>query len=318
MRTRPESRSYILQDLLFDGAKRPSPIRVLHAGGGSGIADSEWWTHFRRDALTVDAFEPSREEVVKLERSAHEHGYRVVCHPVALSGSSGERTLYVAAHAGASSLFPPLQRVNSRLAYAPGRRLSDLHEVVEERSVATMSLDDLRKSGAISDCDFMKLNVQGAELEILRGGFSLLQEAIGLQTEASFYQVYDRAPYFADVDQLLRQQGFHFFDMLAPNTIGRHSMPFEPRSDEASRFWRWPSRQLFEAHFLYLRDPIRDQEKDMPDEKLAKLVCIAEIWGQLEYAFDLLNWASSSRSHLLGQELETLRLRATERYQRPL
>src|SRR5262245_37150061 len=207
MRARPTGRKYWLQELLFDSKRSLSPIRVLHAGGGSGLADGEWWTHFRRDALVVECFEPNRREAEKVEQLAREQGYRVICHPIALSGKSGERKLYTAAHSGASSLFPPNRRLVERLAYSAGQQLGELHKVVEVQSVATCSLDDLRRVGEVSQCDFMKLNIQGAELEVLKGGQSLLPGVLGLQVEASFYQVYDEAPYFADIDVFLRQQG---------------------------------------------------------------------------------------------------------------
>jgi len=258
VRSKPKDRHYVLQELLYARAQTLTPIRVLHAGGGSGLADAEWWSHFRPDALIVDAFEPDVNEVNKIAALARQHGYTIHCHPFALWSSTGERTLHVAAHGGASSLFSPNRRVASRLAYTPGSSLDNLHKVVEIRKVSVHSLDDLRKEGKIEPFDFMKLNVQGAELEILRGAGSLLPQVVGLQLEASFYQIYDGAPYFSDIDFFLRQYGFYLFDILAPNSVGRLSMPFVPRNDEGNRFWRWPSRQTIEAHILYLRDPIRD------------------------------------------------------------
>jgi hypothetical protein len=61
----------------------------------------------------------------------------------------------------------------------------------------------------------------------------------------------------------------------------------------------WPHHQFFEGHFFYLRDPLRigdvwDSRSCPPLEKCFKLACLAEIFGQIEYAFEILDWIAAS------------------------
>lgn len=62
--------------------------------------------------------------------------------------------------------------------------------------------------------DFMKLNVQGANLEILRGGETLLSETLGVMAEISFVESYNGRPFLSDIHSYLREKGFQFFDMI--------------------------------------------------------------------------------------------------------
>ena len=52
--------------------------------------------------------------------------------------------------------------------------------------------------------DFIKLDTQGSELDILHGAGSLLDNCSGLQLEVMFSPLYEGQPLFADVDAYLR------------------------------------------------------------------------------------------------------------------
>ena len=83
------------------------------------------------------------------------------------------------------------------------------------------SVDEWIRDNAIdSDIDFMKLNVKGAELEILKGAERTLESVTGLQVEMSFVELYLGRPFFADIDVFLRNHSFYFFDF-----IGLHDAP---------------------------------------------------------------------------------------------
>src|SRR3954451_13935580 len=52
------------------------------------------------------------------------------------------------------------------------------------------------------------MDVQGSELEVLRGGTVKLSQAVVVQTEISFVPLYKEQPVFGDIDLELRSQGF--------------------------------------------------------------------------------------------------------------
>lgn len=64
--------------------------------------------------------------------------------------------------------------------------------------------------------------------------------------------------------------------------------------------------QLIEGHGIYFKDPIEIEARGMPTEqfsvaKLLKLAAFAEMFGQNEYAFELLEWIIA-RQRRLGDD----------------
>lgn len=100
----------------------------------------------------------------------------------------------------------------------PNRRVlevfQNLHELmtlVAEHPVQTRRLDDVEGLG---DVDFIKLDVQGAELMVLQGAERVLKDVSVVQVEVEFLEMYENQPLFADVDRYLRGQGFKFHTFL--------------------------------------------------------------------------------------------------------
>jgi hypothetical protein len=60
----------------------------------------------------------------------------------------------------------------------------------------------------VTDVRFIKIDVQGAELDVLRGCGPVLNGCLGLEVEVQFVPLYRGAPPFADIDAYLRGQGF--------------------------------------------------------------------------------------------------------------
>jgi hypothetical protein len=191
--------------------------------------------------------------------------------------------------------------------------------------MAVTSLHSWAREHNVSGIDFAKLNVQGAELEILGGAGPLLDETLGLLVEVAFVESYERRPFFSDIDRFLRDRGFTFFDLLAHHYVGRATSPIvaqhlrsaAPALGQLVSSWG----QLVEGHALYFRDPINGPRQDSL-ARVIKLICIAEIYGQVEYAFELLNWLTArcgERSqHELAKQLAAIADDAAVDYRRLL
>ena len=119
-------------------------------------------------------------------------------------------------------------------------RAADLHSSI------TATLDSIADLPAI---DFLKIDVQGAELTILQHGVAKLTSCVELQLEVPFVCLYDNQPGFGEIDVWLRSQGFlpHcFLDIkrwsIAPTIFNRN--------------FRVPGNQLLEADIVYIKDPL--------------------------------------------------------------
>lgn len=84
--------------------------------------------------------------------------------------------------------------------------------VEQEINMETDTLDSVLINEKL-DIDFIKLDTQGSELEILQGGRSNLEKnVLGMEVEVSFFHVYEQQPLFDDVKNYLSDAGFEFID----------------------------------------------------------------------------------------------------------
>ncbi len=75
-------------------------------------------------------------------------------------------------------------------------------------TLEAVRLDDAVAKDQLRAPDFLKLDTQGSELDILRGSSRTLEETSLVEVEVEFCPMYEGQPLFADVDALLRADGF--------------------------------------------------------------------------------------------------------------
>ena len=157
----------------------------------------------------VTGFEPVEAECRKLNaRSGPSHSFL----PYAV-GDGTTRTFHQCNFSMTSSLYEPNTALLDRF-----QNLGELTRVVQQFPVATHRLDDIPE---IRDVDYLKLDVQGAEWDVIEGAAELLSNALVVHTEVEFVPLYAGQPLFAEVDQALRKSGFcfHRFAGLAGRTF---------------------------------------------------------------------------------------------------
>nr|WKN36970.1 FkbM family methyltransferase [Tunicatimonas sp. TK19036] len=71
------------------------------------------------------------------------------------------------------------------------------------------------------DC-FLKLDVQGAEIDVLKGAQSFLSSTEFIMLEASTLNYNEQAPLFAEVIQFLYEKGFILFDICDERRMSNH------------------------------------------------------------------------------------------------
>ena len=283
---------------------KPGAYLNILDGGATASTVEQQFAHWPTDLWRIFGFDPHPDADLSIDKTANVQMIRT-----ALGQAAGTVTLHHTKSDGASSLYKPNLAYLEHLVHGDRHRLSDHMAVISESEVAVTDLDTWRHSGDIPPFDFMKLNVQGAELQILKGAPESLDRCLGIQTEVAFAPVYQESPVFRDMDAFLDKAGFTFFDMRKATTSGRMSKRAVPFMGSRVGRFRWPSRQITEAHVLYLRDPFRPEEADAvrwkdPDVWL-RLAVISEINGQVEFAMQLCEtvlerWPSHFKDHGLA------------------
>lgn len=76
-------------------------------------------------------------------------------------------------------------------------------------------LDDIIANSTFKKCDFIKLDTQGAELEILKGGSLALSHAEVVLMEVSMLGIYKNAPLVDEVIQFMKSKNFVLYDICS-------------------------------------------------------------------------------------------------------
>jgi len=113
--------------------------------------------------------------------------------PVALGSDNEKRLLYETIHPMCSSLYQP-----DELIIRSYNNL-DVSKLKSVRSIVTCTLDTFMEQHGISDADFIKIDVQGAELDVFKGGAKTLQQVVCIVSEVEFIPMYVDQPLFGDV-----------------------------------------------------------------------------------------------------------------------
>lgn len=293
-----ERRKLFLIPKLLEVLDEKERFVIIDAGAREVERDPRW-RPFPSERLEFVGFEPDKDEAARLNSIANKEGLRRHFVAAGLWGKSGTIEFEHNNIGGGSSFLPQNRKVTDRWKFENPRETSfarDIFFPVRREPMAVINLTDWAKEAKIGGIDFLKLNVQGGEEEILLGAGSLLDGVLGILVEVAFVESYCDRPMFADIDVLLRERGFVFFDLLAHHYIGRATSPIAAQhltiaSGKLSQLVsEWG--QLIEGHALYLRDPIGGIGQ-LNFVRTIKLAALAEAYGQVEYAFELLGWLAA-------------------------
>jgi FkbM family methyltransferase len=189
---------------------RAAAIRSVYDIG----AHTGTWTLLAKAILpdaVIQAFEPLARHQQAFARRIGPIG-GITLHTVALGSQNRQDLLHVTDFSDASSLLP--------LA-ADGRHEWGVTEV-DRVQVGVRRLDDYQQERRLPLPDLIKLDVQGSELDVLRGGEACLRHARAVLLEVSFAEYYEGQCLFHDVVSFLAQRNFHvkaFGESTAKGTI---------------------------------------------------------------------------------------------------
>ncbi len=162
-------------------------IRVIDGGAYRGTVSQEFLEMF--PAAEVHAFEPQPDLFAKLQAAASQNP-RWHIHGQALSDRPGQAVFHVPDAAFTGSLL------------TPGATFGKSREV----RVETTTLDLWEAiHGAV---DVLKLDLQGAELQALRGATNMLKNVRIILCEVNFLLRYENCALFHEIAAFLAEQGF--------------------------------------------------------------------------------------------------------------
>ncbi len=158
------------------------------------------WDQFQGESHYI-AIEPDSEEAAKLRKQYPGPQNEVL--EIALGNSAGIRTLHLTKHRGFSSFHQPDPENFYFKNVCP--KESAIESTIE---VKTERLDDLARQRKLH-VDFLKVDTEGSDLEVLFGSSACLKETVlGLRVELHFQQCFKDQALFPEIFNFLKEHSF--------------------------------------------------------------------------------------------------------------
>ena len=164
---------------------------VIHVGGHYG---EELQDYIDEGIQDIVLFEPLNENFDILKEKAENLNANIVGHQVALGPEKGTATMYVSDNEKQSS---SILKPKVHLTHHPQVKFPETEEVEVGR------MDDYNTG----NYNFLNMDVQGYELEVLKGGTKTLEKVKYVYCEVNRDEVYENNAYVEEIDEFLANYG---------------------------------------------------------------------------------------------------------------
>ena len=250
---------------------------LIVADVGSADGPEEIWLSLKQ-FIHFLTFEPNPRSAKPTDET------NVTNFPIGLWSEKGRKTLYLTNHPDSASLLPINQPLFADYMVHKGMELAGATQIDLD------TLDHLLAGKPELSPDFLKIDVEGAELDVLKGSQAALARSIlGLRVETAFLELHLGAPLLWDIDVFLRERGFVLFHLGRNYFIrnnGLHGHTSEPQLI-------WGDAVYFLGREALLKR-LAALNQEHQKAALAKFVVILVRHGVHDYAWDIVEAARAA------------------------
>mgnify|MGYP001273101655 FL=1 len=232
--------------------------KILFIDIGAAIQIIPRWKKIDKKNLNYILFEPNKAEAkfLKLNKKYY-NDYTI--YESALGERKEKLELNITKGSYQSSILKPNFKFINEF---PN---SDRFKIVKKVKILTNTLDSFK----INNVDFIKIDAQGFDYEVLKGSTKALEDAIGLEIEVEFADMYKKQKLFGDINKALIAKNFLFVDFLSLQKWQRNSSE---------------GGQCVFGNALYLK---RFQNiKNINREKALKYITISLLYNKFDMAIE--------------------------------
>jgi len=256
-----------------------NPLVIVDVGASGGM--HERWRKLGSNVKAI-LFEPDPNEFKKLVETQSKNS--VVINSALAEGSETVK-FHLCKKQEVSSTYIPNKFVLDKY------EDSDRFDIEKTITLEADSMNNLLLNENISEIDFMKIDTQGSELDIIKGASNFYENLVGLEVEVEFLELYQGQPLFSEVNSFIESKGFTLIDL---------KRYFWKRS---AKKYSSNKGQLIFADALYLKEPEDIIALDgLNEEKIVRTTFIYLAYGYDDFATTLLDL--SLKANLLSQELK--------------
>lgn len=175
---------------------------LLDIGAANGI-NLRW--NLISEKINQILVEPHAESAVNLRKQGHD-----VIETVLSDHDNKLINFYKTKKPMLSSMFEP------NLSYLSQFQDVDRFSIVEKKQLKSMKLDTVFKNQKLNTPNFIKIDTEGSELEILKGANELLKKntLFGLEVETSLFELRKKQPSIFDIKNYLKGLNFNLIDFI--------------------------------------------------------------------------------------------------------
>ena len=234
--------------------------------------------------INAIGFEPDPAECELLNRKVENNkvwrSLRYI--PVAL-GAGGNGILNLYRQRGCSSLL----QADDLLAAQFQR--DEYYRLDGQVELETIPLDKAAEKYGFEDASYIKIDIQGGELDVFKSGDRLLEnEIFAIRTEVSFLPIYKGQPLMWDITDHLAGKGFVPVEFPEIHKWRRTTKTKLPRLSSGNL--PYSKGQLVHGDVLFFKDPnMLLSDSDQSIKRCIKGALIATAYGYIDYAYVLLS-----------------------------
>ena len=190
-------------------ALNKEPQHIFDCGANIGFVTHTFLQHFPN--AQVHAFEPNP-LVFNQFNSAHGAKPNVKAHNKGIGKTKGSLTFHINKNSGTSSFLD----ANSY------HKLNYANKDIEEKMVEVVGVGEYMTENNIPVLDILKLDIEGFELEALKGIENIADRVNVIYTEVNLIPTYEGQPLINDIINYLQQNKFHILNIYGINENKYH------------------------------------------------------------------------------------------------
>ena len=252
--------------------------------GAAGEIEPRWKPYEK--FLHYVGFEPdarSRSELIKNNNSRAKE-YEIL--PYAVWDSNIQAEFNLCRKPRLSSLLVPNREFLD--SFPNSKRFDVLHT----ESINVVKIDDSINLVV----DFIKVDIQGAGLNALKGACNTISDSFGLEMEVEFLPIYEEQPLFGEVTEWLAERGFDFIDFV---NLARWERSH--RNDHGQCVW---------GDALYLKSPENINFEQQSVDRISAYLGVLLIYRRfdlLDASFDIMRGEKRDEFSDFGSYVKKLR-----------
>jgi len=255
-----------------------SKLVLHHVGGRAGSICFPIPEKFETDIINV-LYEADASCIEQIKTRWSQHRAQTEVYPYCLSDKVGHCEFHLNYDPYTSSIYSFNEKFKDYYYPYPGLGmdyvLGDSCQAVQTLTLDTTTLDTIIAEGKVVAPNFLSLDTQGSELNILKGAQKCLEDHVSaLFIEVEFHSIYKNQPLFHDLCAFLNPLGFELVDL---NLFERYPL----RGKWGIRGEGLPTEG--EALFFKAPEAIKSLSKGERALQLNKLAFIALMFNRFEY-----------------------------------